>query len=115
MPCCFEQRAHDFADAAVTDDDRVVLGAGRPRHQLAGCGAVGAQPCGEAPAANDSSGVSTIVTEVNASVKLATRGSISPAAAAMPMPTKANSPPGPSNRPVSTATGHDRRNSLPGR
>ena len=30
----------------------------------------------------------------------------------MPMPTKANSPPGPSSRPISTATGQDRRKSL---
>ena len=53
-----------------------------------------------------------MVKDVTASVKLAKRGSISAAAAAMPMPTNANSPPGPSNRPVSTATGHDRRKSL---
>ena len=52
--------------------------------------------------------MSAIVTEVTASVKLASRGSISAAADAMPMPTKANSPPGPSSKPVSTATGHDR-------
>ena len=54
-----------------------------------------------------------MVTEVTASAKLARRASIRPAAAAMPMPTKANSPPGPSSRPVSAATGQDRRNSLP--
>ena len=62
-------------------------------------------------AASDSSGVSAIVTEVTASVKLARRGSINPADAAVPMPTNANSPPGPSNKPVSAATGHDSRNS----
>ena len=61
---------------------------------------------------NDSSGVSAIVTEVTASVKVASRGVDQAEAAAMPMPTKANSPPGPSSRPISTATGHDRRNSL---
>jgi hypothetical protein len=54
-----------------------------------------------------------MVTEVTASVKLASRASTKPAAAAVPMPTNANSPPGPSNKPVSVATGHDRRKSLP--
>ncbi len=54
-----------------------------------------------------------MVTEVTASVKLAIRGSTKPAVTAMPMLTNANSPPGPSNRPVSVATGHESRNSLP--
>jgi hypothetical protein len=51
------------------------------------------------------------VIEVTASVKLASGASITPADAAIPIPTKANSPPGPSSRPVSTATGQDKRNS----
>ena len=51
--------------------------------------------------------------DVTASVKLARRASIKPAAVAMPMLTKANSPPGPSSMPVSIATGQDSRNSRP--
>ncbi len=54
-----------------------------------------------------------MVTEVTASAKLARGASIRPVAAAIPMPTKANSPPGPSSNPASIATGHDRRNSRP--
>ena len=53
-----------------------------------------------------------MVTEVTASAKVARRASIKPAAAAAPMPTNANSPPGPSNSPISIATGHDNRNNL---
>ena len=43
-------------------------------------------------------------------MKAATRGSMRLRPAAMPMATKANSPPGPSRMPVSIAVGHDRRN-----
>ncbi len=52
-----------------------------------------------------------MVSEVTASVKLAIGGAIMPSAVAMPMATKANSPPGPSSRPVSIAAGQGTRNS----
>ena len=45
-----EQPAYHFADATVANDDGVVLGAGRPRHECAGRGAASAQPCRETPA-----------------------------------------------------------------
>ena len=77
----------------------------------AACRAAAAPP--SCRAASERSGVSAMVTDVTASVKLARRDSTKPAVAAMPIPTNANSPPGPSSRPVSTATGHDKRNSLP--
>ena len=62
-------------------------------------------------AATASSGISAMVSEVTASVKLAIGGAMMPSAVAMPMATKANSPPGPSSRPVSIAAGQGTRNS----
>src|SRR5579883_2874839 len=62
---------------------------------------------------NDSTGVSAMVIDVTASAAAASRESMRLSAAAVPMPTKANSPPGPSSKPISTATGQDSRNNLP--
>ena len=53
-----------------------------------------------------------MVIDVTASAAPASRASIKPSADAIPMPTKANSPPGPSSRPVSTDVAQDRWNSL---
>src|SRR6185312_9625407 len=55
--------------------------------------------------------MSTMVRDVSATVKLDTLASISPSVVAMLMPTKANSPPGPSRRPVSMDARQERRNS----
>ena len=52
-----------------------------------------------------------MVSEVTASMKLETTPFRSPSAVARPRATKANSPPGPSSRPVSIAAGRGTRNS----
>jgi hypothetical protein len=47
-----QERAHDFADPAVTDDDRVLLSAGRPRRQFRIVGLGRRKLCREMPRAN---------------------------------------------------------------
>ena len=109
-----QQRAHDFPDAAVPHDD------GLP---ASGCGVGGdfgihrfarhKPTCDLSSGHQHNSGVNAMVTDATVSTRLTKRASTKPTAAAMPIPTKANSPPGPSSKPVSTATGHDKRKNLP--
>ena len=99
--------ADDLADAAVADDDGVPgFAGGRRRGKLRLERLALFQHdarCGARPFA--SSGISAMVSEVTASMKLETPAARSPSVVARPRATKANSPPGPSSRPVSIAAG----------
>ena len=107
-----EHVAHDLPDAAVADDDGVPgLAVRRRDGELRLERLALFQRSAMRRAASARSGISAMVSEVDGQREAGDAPARSPSVVAMPMATNANSPPGPSSRPVSIAAGRGTRNS----